>query len=243
LALVTLTDVLDKYLEDAYDLQKRTDVQGETQHLDVELELSQWEMTLSNDLRRSIIGGSTPQAPGLPNLRLSYLYLKLMARKHAVDRAKAALAADVSVLRMAHLHVRRATEDVVLFVQELNKAALADFWFPLNAFAFSATVALLLRSALEMEQSRDHGFAQSPSVKLAHDLLATLKHHRQESEWDLGDICVAQYSEVVEKLLNPSEATTSDTLDSIGDGLQLDTFSGADLNWPYPDLWELFTNR
>ena len=244
IAFITLAEVLDKYLEDAFDLQARMNVNHAVSQLDMESELSRWEMTLPDDLRRSLLRGSSLHTPGLPNLRLSYLYVKLMARKHVVDRAKANPATDVATLRTAHLHVRRAAEDIVLFVHELTKAALADFWFPLNAFALSATVASLLRGALELEQSRENSLAQSISIRLAQDLLKALQGHRQTSEWELGDICVAQYSDIVEKLpTDPSAANSGGELGSADNGLQFDMFNGMDVSWPSPDLWELFTNR
>merc|ERR1711981_1139342 len=119
----------------------------------MESELSMWETTLPDDLRRSLLRGNNLHTPGLPSLRLSYLYVKLLSRKHMVDRAKASNFSDNSMLRTAHLHVRRAAEDIVLSVHELSKTALGYFWFPLNAFAFSATIASLLRCALELETS------------------------------------------------------------------------------------------
>jgi hypothetical protein len=142
------------------------------------------------------------------------------------------------------MHVRRAAEDIVLFVQELSKAAMAGFWFPLNAFAFSATVASLLRCALELEREQ---LATSISLRMAQDLLVALNNHRTSEDWDLGDICLAQYSGIVEKLLNTSSTTDlldtnfADTNASGSSGL--DMFTGSDVNWPFPELWELFTNR
>ena len=153
LALITLTEVLDKYLEDAFNLQAQLSIPVASNTLDMESELSMWETTLPDDLRRSLLRGNNLHTPGLPSLRLSYLYVKLLSRKHMVDRAKASNFSDNSMLRTAHLHVRRAAEDIVLSVHELSKTALGYFWFPLNAFAFSATIASLLRCALELETS------------------------------------------------------------------------------------------
>jgi len=113
-------------------------------------------------------------------------------------------------------------------VQELNTAALGDFWLSFNAFALSSTAAFLLRSALQSHpgiasghhRDRDLGNSQTggqdfnsesntesrPSIRddihirLAADLVTALEIHRKEYSWDLDNICIAQYASIVEHL-------------------------------------------
>ena len=111
------------------------------------------------------------------------------------------------------MDARRIAEDIVILVQELEPAQLGDFWLPVAAFTFVSTVTFLIRCALETEQSAT-GLSQSTSLQMADEFLASLRSHQKNFGWDLGDICLAQHSELVEKLQTsppisvPSENST-----------------------------------
>lgn len=47
----------------------------------------------------------------------------------------------------------------------------------------------------------DTDAARGSSLRIAWDLLRALRTHRDEAGWDLGDICLAQYEEVVGRLV------------------------------------------
>ncbi|OHF04245.1 fungal specific transcription factor domain-containing protein [Colletotrichum orchidophilum] len=196
LAFVALARFLDRYLERIYDLEKTST----TGPWDLEVLLTQWEDSLENNIRRRIIrGGESLDIPGSANLRLAYLYIRLLLRKWELDAEKPANADNTSSIPMrCYLEVRRAAEEIVLLVQELKDLQLGDYWLPLLTFAFTSTTKFLLRCALETENTIS-GLAQSMSLKLARDLIDALQVHRQKA-WDVGDLCIAQYSEVIEKL-------------------------------------------
>ncbi|KAF6833775.1 fungal specific transcription factor domain-containing protein [Colletotrichum musicola] len=200
LAFVALAQFLDRYLERIYDLGKNS-TNGPW---DLEIRLTQWEDSLDANLRRRIIrGGDSLDIPGSANLRLAYLYIKLLLRKRELDAEKAANTEPTSSTPMrCYLEVRRAAEEIVLLVQELNEHQLGDYWLPLLTFSFTSTTKFLLRCALETENTMSD-LAQSMSLKLAGDLIAALQAHRQKG-WDLGDLCIAQYAGVVEKLASPT---------------------------------------
>ncbi|KAF9874216.1 hypothetical protein CkaCkLH20_08199 [Colletotrichum karsti] len=238
LAFVALAQFLDKYLERIYDLEK-TSTSGPW---DLEVLLTKWEDTLDVQLRRRIIrGGDSLDMPGSANLRLAYLYIKLLLRKWELDAEKAANADHTSSIPMrCYLEVRRAAEEIVLLVQELKEPQLGDYWLPLLTFAFTSTTKFLLRCALETENTVS-GLAQSMSLKLAGDLIAALQVHRQRA-WDMGDLCIAQYSEVVKKLA--SSTATANFAEQPVDMPELQEYvstSVPDIDELFPSLWDMFS--
>jgi hypothetical protein len=193
--LMNLTDVLDYCLEQVYNI--RIENQGPSRNL--ELELNRWVDSLTGDIRKIIIRGSNLDIPGASNLRLAYLATRLLLRRIDLDRERQAPDSNAEQMANRVMEARRTAEDIVVLVQELREAQLGDYWLPVVAFTFSATVTFLIRCALETEQAA--GLAQSGSLRMANDLLTALRSHRKNFGWDLGDICLAQHSDVIDKLL------------------------------------------
>ncbi|KAJ0311258.1 hypothetical protein COL516b_001963 [Colletotrichum fioriniae] len=237
LAFVALARFLDSYLERIYDLEK-TSAAGPW---DLEVLLTQWEDSLDNNIRRRIIrGGESLDIPGSANLRLAYLYIRLLLRKWELDAEKAANADHTSSIPMrCYLEVRRAAEEIVLLVQELKDPQLGDYWLPLLTFAFTSTTKFLLRCALETENTVS-GLAQSMSLKLARDLINSLQVHRQKA-WDVGDLCIAQYSEVIEKLAtSTSSAEFPEQPVDMPELQEYVSTSVPDIDELFPSLWDMF---
>lgn len=201
----------------------------------LEKELAQWEDHLPSDLRRTILRGTNLSIPGSANLRLSYLYIRLLIQKLGIDDVKQNEQVDSEDLEHRLLHARQTAESIVLFVQELDDMALGDFWLYFNSFALSGTVAFLFRCALESEQGVV-GLAQSRYLKPAWDLVETLRAHQQRMNWDIGNVCVAQYYTILEKLVvtggQPSEA--------ISDLQQFCQSEFAEFDQTFPDYWDMF---
>lgn len=228
IALVSLTKILEDYLGHVFDLSSQDDEQSHssavpTVSVKLKNRLSAWTDSLPHHLRRVIIRGVNIDAPGAANLRLSYLYLRLLVRKLGLDAEKRH--ADSSALLQQQLGARQAAEEIVIFVQELDAAALGGFWLSFNAFALSSTAAFLLRSALQGHSGNASGQQQDPSsesrtdsrhsmrddiyVRLAADLVASLESHRREHSWDMANICIAQYAGIVEHLQTAAQPSTA----------------------------------
>ncbi|KAK1970195.1 fungal-specific transcription factor domain-containing protein [Colletotrichum sublineola] len=240
LAFVSLSRFLDRYLEHIYDLEKTLSIGP----YDLEVVLTQWEDSLDPGIRRRIIhGGDKLDVPGSANLRLAYLYIKLLLRKWDLDTEKTAHADRPSAMPMrCYLEVRRAAEDIVLLAQELGDPQLGDYWLPLLSFAFTSTTKFLLRCALETENTVS-GIAQSMSLKLARDLVGALQLHRQKKAWDVGDLCVAQYADVVEKLAtSTSGAESAEQPVDMPDLQEYVSTSVPDIDELFPSLWDMFGN-
>ncbi|OLN81998.1 putative transcriptional regulatory protein C105.03c-like protein 2 [Colletotrichum chlorophyti] len=235
IALVTLTGVLDKYLEYVYDLNQERDHDSGRTSLGLELSLSQWEDSLGDDVRRIITRGNNLHIPGAANLRLAYLSTKLLRRRIELDIEKQEEAVPGDALTNRYIQVRRAAEEIVLLVQELEEVHLGDFWLPVSAFAFTSAITFLLRCALETENTAG-GLAQSASLRLAKNLIDSLQSHQQNSCWDLGDLCLAQYAEVVDKLLTADSPSAT-----VPEFQQLMMSSEVPImDELFPNLWDMF---
>lgn len=232
--LVTLTGILDGYLDHAFDLQPWTNTQHHAVSLDIEARLTQWEDSLPRDLRRRIIRGVDLSVPGSANLRLAYLYLRLLGRKLGLDNEEQEKAADAGIRTQRRILARQSAEDIVLFVQELDDDALGDFWLSFNAFALSSTVAFLLRNALETERHLG-SLAQSVSLKLASDMITALQSHRERKCWDLANICISQYAELIEKLV-ASDGQVAETIPALQQFLLAESISIDDM---FPSIWDM----
>lgn len=234
-ALARLSAVVETYLDHVFDLHHPFGSGNAKIGLLLERKLAQWEDHLPNDLRRTILRGTDLSIPGSANLRLSYLYIRLLIQKLGIDDAKQNEQVDSEDLEHRLIHARQTAENIVLFVQELDDVALRDFWLYFNAFALSGTVAFLFRCALESEQGVV-GLAQSRFLKLAWDLVETLRAHQRRMNWDIGNVCVAQYATILEKLVitggQPSEA--------ILDLQQFCQSEFAEFDQMFPDFWDKF---
>ncbi|KAF6808449.1 fungal specific transcription factor domain-containing protein [Colletotrichum musicola] len=235
MALVTLTGVLDKYLEHVYDLNQDRDQDNGQTCLGLELSLGQWEDSLSDDVRRIITRGNNLHIPGAANLRLAYLSTKLLRRRIELDMEKQEDAIPGDAMTNRYIQVRRAAEEIVLLVQELEEIHLSDFWLPVSAFAFTSAITFLLRCALETENTAA-GLAQSASLKLAKNLIDSLQSHQDKSGWDLGELCLAQYAEVVDKLLTADSPSAT-----VPEFQQLMMSSDVPMiDELFPNLWDMF---
>ncbi|KAH8660216.1 fungal-specific transcription factor domain-containing protein [Xylariales sp. PMI_506] len=199
IAFFGLTEVLEQCLQQLYNFE-RTEGHG-VAHL--ELKLNQWLDKLEPQVRRIITRGTQLEVPGAANLRLAFLAIVLLLRRLELENCREQTNGNPEVLTQRYLHARRSAEEIVLFVQDLGETQLRDFWHPVSAFIFPSTGTFLLRCALETENSQE-GLAQSNTLRLAWDLITSLKAHRDNAGWDLGDICLSQYAEVVEKLMTPT---------------------------------------
>lgn len=237
IALVGLTHVLDLHLQHVY--QVNASQPTNTAHLD--LALNNWVENLDVITRRIIIRGTSLEIPGAANLRLSYLTLRLLLQRIELEAEKRLYKVQDNRLLNRYIQARRTSEEILLLTQELQPQQLSDFWLPSAAFVFPATVSFLLRCALETENSA-LGLAQSSSLRIASDLIQALQTHKDKHAWDLGDICLAQHAEVVEKLLAmvpPSDELNEDGTPDLAEFVMPDA---SFIDQFLPSLWDPLQN-
>ncbi len=206
--LFSLTELLHAHLDQMYCVD-RSPVYPVT---DFANRLQGWTDSTTGITRRIILRGSNLSIPGAPNLRLAFLSLRFLHHRTALEahRRECFDANDVTIVQDYYLQTRRAAEDVVMFVQELSGAELEDFWMPVLSFPLLSTMTFLVRSAAEFEDTVA-GLETNGALKLAIDLMESLKDHSVNGEWDLGDLCLTQYEGILEQL---QEGSFSLSLDS-----------------------------
>lgn len=193
-ALVTLTVVLGRFLEYIYHVCKDMPNSPEISISELGHMLSQWEESLSNDVRQIVIRGIDLSVPGAANLRLAYLAVQLLLRRIQLDAEKSRLEIGQPTTSYHAINSQRAAEEIVLLVKELDESHLFGFWIPVNAFALTSATTLLLRSAL-----RSSDPLSSAPMKIAKDMIVSLKAH-QNLGWDLAENCLSRCGEVIDRI-------------------------------------------
>lgn len=195
---MTLTEVLGRYLENIYCVTKIDCTAPEMSAMDFELLLTEWEDSLSDDLRRLAIRGTNFNLPGAANFRLAYLAVKLLLRRIQLDVEKGTSGMDDATSHY-YLQAQRAAEEIVHLVQELDDSQFNGFWIPVNAFSLTSATTFLLRSALR-STTPTANISRNAPLKLARDMLNALRLHHENFGWDLAEHCLTNCADIAEKM-------------------------------------------
>ena len=177
------------------------------------MELNTWVESLSGTVRLIILRGSHLDVPGASSLRFSYLTTRLLLQRIQLEVDKQAYGTQDQRLMNRYLQARRTAEDILIMTQELQPQQFGDFWLSTSAFSYPDTVNFLLRCALETEIS-PAALVQSASFRLARDLVDTLRSHQEKHSWNVGDVCLVQHADIVDKIL---ESVSSQDSQALGD--------------------------
>lgn len=238
IALVSLTDVLDQHLQYVYTVDK----EQKNSTTNLELALNNWVETLAGTVRLIILRGSHLDIPGASNLRFSYLTTRLLLQRIELESDKHVYQAHDRRLMNRYIQARRTAEEILLLTQELKPEQLGDFWLSTHAFSYPATVNFLLRCGLETESSPAE-LVQSPSFRIAYDLINTLRSHKEKYSWDLADVCLAQHAEIVDKILASVSSHQSQGISAIFDSQQDFVMPDASIiDQLFPSLWDPLQN-
>ncbi|KAF7528436.1 hypothetical protein G7054_g10136 [Neopestalotiopsis clavispora] len=233
IALFGLTRVLSHCLQHLYCIIRDND-----QISNLDFKLNYWVEKLETNVRRIITRGNFLELPGAANLRLSYISVQLLIKRLELEHVREIYGPDSDMLANQYMQVRRTAEEIVLFVQELGNEQLSDFWLPMSAFMFSSTTTFLLRCALETETSQAE-LATSTSLRLAWDLITSLRNHREQYGWDLGDICLDQHEEIIERLIAPSATQAIEDV-SLSALTEMALPEVPFLDQLFPNMWDTF---
>lgn len=235
IALVRLTDVLGQHLQHVYAIGQNKP----SNIANLELALNNWVESLTRSCRLIVIRGSRLEVPGAANLRLAYLTTRLLLQRMELETDKRMSVYHEERITNRYMQARHTAEEILLLLQELQIEQLGGFWLPVAAFAFPATVSFLLRCALETENSLA-SLAQSNSFRIARDLVTTLRSLQKRYEWDLADICLAQHSEIVDRIL--ADVATFEGGGNTMDGQEFVMPDASILDQYFPSLWDPLQN-
>jgi hypothetical protein len=212
IAFITLTEVLGRYLEHIYHVSKDFPPLPVSTS-DFEILLSSWEGKLTDEVRRIVIRGTDINATGAPNLRLAYLAVKLLLKRIQLDLDRVGQPVKQDTDSQYFFQAQRASEEMVHLVQELNHFHLCGFWLPVLAFSLTSATTFLLKASL---QSVSETGIQTPSFRMARDMVDTLRRHRRDCSWDLANHCLETCSDIVEKIGNWCESSSWTFTDDSG---------------------------
>ncbi|KAJ5683103.1 hypothetical protein N7462_006268 [Penicillium macrosclerotiorum] len=219
-ALVSLTDVLARYLECVFHVAEDPPA-SEPSATYLEQILNNWEESLSDDVRRIVLRGTCLDEPGAANFRLSYLAVKLLLRRIQLDLKKSSAQIEDDTASPFYILAQRSAEEVAFLMQELEEAQLHGFWIPVHAFSITSATMFLIRSGLRLK-----GQNRNRLLNIAQGMINTLRAHRESFDWDLGDHCLAQCSELVERIhaknVQAENGTSTSGLLDISENLDLD---------------------
>lgn len=148
-----------------------------------------------------------PQVPGLVNLQLSYLSVRMLLRR---------ISWQGDSPHTGHswlLSCKTSAEGLVRFVISLTKNDLNGFWLPYNAHHFTSAVTLLLRCALQRPVQQ---VVREQCVTSAFELVNCLRRYRDEHKWDLAETCLSQSESTLNRILDLA-AKTIGSATTIGD--------------------------
>ncbi|CAG8363090.1 unnamed protein product [Penicillium salamii] len=204
IALTTLTNILAQYLENVYSVSKSCP-STEMSALDLECLLSEWEETLTEDVRRIALRGTLLNVPGAANFRLAYLAVKLLLRRIQLDLSQASTQVIHDTMPPCYANAQRVAEEIMHLVQELNANQLTSFWLPIHAFSITSATMFLLRCSLHT-RNQSHNLP----LQIAKDMIYALQVHKDNFGWDIADDCLSNCSGLVEKFGNGGLSEGSD---------------------------------
>lgn len=239
-ALCGLSDVLGSCLEFLHELGKDLKEQAslEQSFHNLEVKLDAWEERLPERVRIAVIRGMQVHGHGMANLRLAYLGIMIMLHRLDMETVKRNIPVQATVISHKRTMAQRAAEDIIFFVQGLQKEQLRGFWIPTVGFSLAAAATFLVRCALE-DNASTGDVSQSRPLKLVGDLLEALRSHRDKHGWDLGDVCLAQCSGIFERLQQVS-------LDALSVAPTSDQLFPFEMSLPddlFPNLWDVFDSE
>ncbi|KAL2812969.1 fungal-specific transcription factor domain-containing protein [Aspergillus granulosus] len=195
-ALCSLTSILGQILPLIYALEIQPLESSFRTLRRHETTLNEWEESLPSWLRPTSPAFER-KAAGALNLQLSFLAAKLCLARTAlleIHRSSESIADEDKLYYRSQC--RKAARAVIDFTTTLSEHEIDAFWLPYTAYHFTSAATLTLRCALEAETAD----TARECVASAKSLIDFLRQTKEESNWDLADICLGQCEAVVDRL-------------------------------------------
>lgn len=214
--LLSLSELLYTYLDQMY----RVNQPASYAVVDFANSIQAWVDSTTGITRRIVLRGSDLSTPGAANLRLAFLSVQFLHHRMALESQRKQCFNRIdndndnnnsaNVLRSFYLHTKRSAEEVAIFVQELSPAELQDFWMPVLGFPLLSIMTFLVRSAAEFEDAAVASTDNNGAFNIAIGLMDSLRTHRADGDWDLGDLCLNQYDGVLQELQSCTFSLSAD---------------------------------
>ena len=190
--LCKLTEIVGDVLPLIYHIRSGNDGIAAEQTSRSEIELNRWIESRPSWLNLNEFQ-NRPSVPGLLNLQLSYLAVRMLLRRiawHEISQRESDPASSWL------LGCQAAAEDIVRLVVSLHKQDLKSFWLPYNAHHFTSAVTLLLRCALQTNYPE----VRKQCMTSARTLVDILRKHYDQDNWDLAETALASSESILRRI-------------------------------------------
>lgn len=190
--LCKLTEIVGDVLPLIYHIRSGNDGLAAEQTSRSEVELNRW-----NQRRPKWIDymdfETRPSVPGLVNLQLSYLAVRMLLRRiawHEIQQREP----DPSPAWLEGC--LEAAENIVRLMCSLKPIELAGFWLPYNAHHFTSAVTLMLRCGLQTSDA----MIRRRSMTSARTLVDCLRRYKHEYNWDMAETALTQSETILKRI-------------------------------------------
>ena len=191
-ALCRLTEIVGDILPLIFHIRSGNDTVASEQVSRSEIDLNRWTENLPGwlDLHNF---DNRPTVPGLVNLQLSYLAVRMLLRRigwHEIVQKES------NPHSSWLLNCFDAADEIVRFAMSLQPKDLRSFWLPFNSQHFTSAVTLLLRCALQTSYE-DVRHRCMTSARL---LVGFLRKAKEASSWDLADSSLGPSESILRRI-------------------------------------------
>lgn len=190
--LCKLTEIVGDVLPLIYHIRSGNDSIAAEQTSRSEIELNRWIESRPSWLNLNEFQ-NRPAVPGLVNLQLCYLAVRMLLRRIAWHEVSQRESDPPSSWLLG---CQAAAEDIVRLVVSLNRQDLRSFWFPYSAHHFNSAVTLLLRCSLQTNYPE----VRKQCMTSARTLVDTLRKHYDEDGWDLAETALASSENILRRI-------------------------------------------
>lgn len=190
--LCKLTEIIGDVLPLIYHIRSGNDGLAAEQTSRSEIELNRWNYNRPRWIDYTDFE-SRPDVPGLVNLQLSYLAVRMLLRRIAWHEVCQREHDPPSGWLEGCLD---AAENIVRLVCSLRRADLVGFWLPYNAHHFASAVTLLLRCGLQTSDA----LVRRRSMSSARTLVDCLRRYKDEYGWDMAETALIQSEAILRRI-------------------------------------------
>lgn len=190
--LCKLTEIIGDVLPLIYHIRSGNDGLAAEQTSRSEIELNRWHQGRPKWLDYMDFE-NRPPIPGLANLQLSYLAVRMLLRRiawHEICQREP----DPSPAWLEGC--LEAAENIVRLVCSLKPIDLAGFWLPYNAHHFTSAVTLMLRCGLQTTDL----LIRRRSMTSARTMVDCLRRYKDEYNWDMAETALAQSETILKRI-------------------------------------------
>ncbi|KAJ5386713.1 hypothetical protein N7509_009254 [Penicillium cosmopolitanum] len=195
IALCRLTEILGELLPLVYGLQVKLARESSKKLRQIRTDLDLWEDSLP-DWLRSPTQNRGDQLHASSSLQLAFLAVKMLISRVELNEVNNAETENPEARRYFQTECRKSAEDIVRFISSLRKEHFKEFWLPYSAFHLTSTATLLVRCALE---TNDTEVARS-CLSNVETLRTVLRRVQEEEDWEVADMCLDHCEHIMHRL-------------------------------------------